>query len=228
MRKRTRVTHLPDVKVAPDNRPLVAPIYQSVKFSFDDVGETKKAWAGQRDGFYYSRVSNPTLRQLELVLAELQGRDAGLLTGSGVAAISMTLLALLQAGDHVLYFAETYQPTRALLRRLLAPLRRDEHDAFGHRPRLHRAHARRDPDETRRVRVADEPRPEDRRPGADHQPRARSRRAHVARQHARGSAQPRPVRRRPVRAQPDEVRLRSRRRDGRGRDRVARADRRDA
>jgi len=119
MRKRTRVTHLPEVKLAPDNRPLVAPIYQSVKFTFDDVGETQKYWTRQRDGFYYSRVSNPTLRQLELVLAELQGREAGLLTGSGVAAISMTLLALLQAGDHVVYFAETYQPTRALLRRLL-------------------------------------------------------------------------------------------------------------
>ena len=119
MKKRTRVTHLPEVKLAPDNRPLVAPIYQSVKFTFDDVGETKKYWTRQREGFYYSRVSNPTLRQLELVLAELQGREAGLLTGSGVAAISMTLLALLQAGDHVVYFAETYQPTRALLHRLL-------------------------------------------------------------------------------------------------------------
>jgi cystathionine beta-lyase/cystathionine gamma-synthase len=120
MKKRTRVTHLPDVPVPPDNRALVAPIYQSVKFSFDDVGETQKYWAREREGFYYSRVSNPTLRQLELVLAELQGRDACLLTGSGVAAISMTLLALLKSGDHIVYFAETYQPTRALLRRLLA------------------------------------------------------------------------------------------------------------
>ena len=120
MRKRTRVTHLPDVPLAPDNRPLVAPIYQSVKFTFDDVGETRKYWTHQREGFYYSRVSNPTLRQLELVLAELQGREACLLTGSGVASISMTLLSLLKAGDHVVYFAETYQPTRALVQRLLA------------------------------------------------------------------------------------------------------------
>ncbi len=119
MRKRTRVTHLPDVPLAPDNRPLVAPIYQSVKFTFDDVGETRKAWARQREGFYYSRDSNPTLRQLELVLAELQGRDGCLLTGSGVAAISMTLLSLLKAGDHVVCFAESYSPTRALLARLL-------------------------------------------------------------------------------------------------------------
>ena len=119
MKKRTRVTHLPDVPVPPDNRPLVAPIYQSVKFSFDDVAETQKLWMRQREGFYYSRVSNPTLRQLELALAQLQERDACLLTGSGVAAIAMPLLALLKSGDHVVYFAELYGPTRALVRRLL-------------------------------------------------------------------------------------------------------------
>jgi cystathionine beta-lyase/cystathionine gamma-synthase len=119
MKKRTRVTHLPDVTVPPDDRPLVAPIYQSVKFSFDDVAETQRYWSGQRPGFYYSRVSNPTLRQLELALAELQGRDACLLTGSGVAAIAMSLIGLLKSGDHVVYFAELYPPTRALVRRLL-------------------------------------------------------------------------------------------------------------
>jgi cystathionine beta-lyase/cystathionine gamma-synthase len=119
MKKRTRVTHLPDVTVPPDDRPLVAPIYQSVKFSFDDVTETQRYLTGQRPGFYYSRVSNPTLRQLELALAELQGRDACLLTGSGVAAIAIALLGLLKAGDHVVYFAELYPPTRALVRRLL-------------------------------------------------------------------------------------------------------------
>jgi cystathionine beta-lyase/cystathionine gamma-synthase len=110
MRKRTRVTHLPEVPVPADNRPLVAPIYQSVKFTFDDVGETHRYWARQREGFYYSRTSNPTLRQLELALADLQGRDACLVTASGVAAIATTLLGVLKAGDHVVYFAELYPP----------------------------------------------------------------------------------------------------------------------
>ena len=119
MRKRTLVTHPPDVKVPADNRPLVAPIYQSVKFTFDDVGATLEQFKGKRAGFYYSRVSNPTLRQLELLLAELQGRDACLLTGSGVAAIAMPLIALLKSGDHVVHFAEQYQPTRALIGRVL-------------------------------------------------------------------------------------------------------------
>jgi cystathionine beta-lyase/cystathionine gamma-synthase len=119
MRKRSRVTHLPEVRVPEDNRPLVAPIYQSVKFTFDDVEETRRQWSGQRDGYYYSRVSNPTLRQLEIALADLQDRDACLLTASGVAAIALPLLGLLEAGQHVLYFAELYPPTRSLVRRLL-------------------------------------------------------------------------------------------------------------
>ena len=119
MKKRTRVTHPPEVSVPADNRPLVAPIYQSVKFTFDDVDETLELFKGRREGFYYSRISNPTLRQLELLLAELQGRDGCLLTGSGIAAISMPLIALLKAGDHVVYFAEQYQPTRALIGRVL-------------------------------------------------------------------------------------------------------------
>jgi cystathionine beta-lyase/cystathionine gamma-synthase len=120
MKKRTLVTHLPDVRVPPDNRPLVAPIYQSVKFTFDEVAETQKYFDRAREGYYYSRVSNPTLRQLEMALADLQGRDACLLTASGIAAISATLLALLKGGDHVVYFAESYQPTRAFIRRTLA------------------------------------------------------------------------------------------------------------
>jgi cystathionine beta-lyase/cystathionine gamma-synthase len=119
VKKRTRVTHLPGVSLPPDNRPLVAPIYQSVKFTFDDVAETQKYFAQKRDGFYYSRVSNPTLQQLEQALAGLQDRDACLLTASGIAAISNTLLALLKAGDHVVYFAESYPPTRAFIRRTL-------------------------------------------------------------------------------------------------------------
>lgn len=53
MKPPIRLNHPPDVAVPPDNRP--------------------------RDGFVYSRVANPTLRQLELTLAELQGRDACLL-----------------------------------------------------------------------------------------------------------------------------------------------------
>ena len=120
MKISTRLNHPPKVDVPADNRPLVAPIYQSVKFTFDNVVESERQSRGQRDGFQYSRVSNPTLQQLSLTLAQLQGRDDCLLTSSGVAAVNLALLALCKQGDHVVLFAEMYQPTRYMIRRLLA------------------------------------------------------------------------------------------------------------
>ena len=120
MKDDTFVNHPPAVDVPPDNRPLVAPIFQSVKFSFDDATETLRYSRGERDGYFYSRSANPTLRQLELLLARLQGRDDCLLVGSGVATIAATVLALCKQGDHVLAFVESYGPTRYLVQHLLA------------------------------------------------------------------------------------------------------------
>lgn len=120
MKNNTRVNHPPAVKVPADNRPLVAPIYQSVKFSFDDTTETQRYLRGEREGFFYSRSANPTLQQLELLLAQLQGREDCLLTGSGVASIAASLLSLCKQGDHVLAFVESYGPTRYIVQHLLA------------------------------------------------------------------------------------------------------------
>ncbi len=120
MKNDTFVNHPPAVDVPADNRPLVAPIFQSVKFSFDDAIETMRYSRGERDGFFYSRSSNPTLKQLELLLARLQGRDDCLLVGSGVATIAAAVLALCKQGDHVLAFIESYGPTRYLVQHLLA------------------------------------------------------------------------------------------------------------
>lgn len=120
MNNNTFVNHPPEVRVPEDNRPLVAPIYQSVKFSFDDTAETLRYLRGEREGFFYSRNANPTLRQLELTLAQMQGREECLLVGSGVAAIAASLLSLCKQGDHVLAFIESYGPTRYLVQHLLA------------------------------------------------------------------------------------------------------------
>jgi cystathionine beta-lyase/cystathionine gamma-synthase len=119
MKKPTRVNHPPEVVLPADNRPLISPLYQSVKFEFATVAETERFLRGERDGFYYSRTSNPTTRQLELLLAELQGREDCLVTASGVGAVSQALLALTSQGDHVLCFIESYNPTRYLIRRVL-------------------------------------------------------------------------------------------------------------
>jgi cystathionine beta-lyase/cystathionine gamma-synthase len=120
MKKNTFVNHPPKVTVPADNRPLVAPIYQSVKFTFDDSRETLRNLRGERDGFFYSRNSNPTLKQLELTLAQMQGREGCLLVGSGVATIAASLLSLCKQGDHVLAFVESYGPTRYIVQHLLA------------------------------------------------------------------------------------------------------------
>ncbi len=119
MKGRTRVNHPPEVALPADNRPLVAPIHQSVKFAFETLEETLRASRGEREGYTYTRGSNPTTRQLEKLLAELQQRDDCIALGSGVAAVSACLLALLRAGDHMLCFVETYGPSRHLIQGLL-------------------------------------------------------------------------------------------------------------
>jgi cystathionine beta-lyase/cystathionine gamma-synthase len=120
MKPPTLVNHPPQVPVPADNQPVVAAIFQTVKFEFETVAETLRALRGERGGFYYQRTSNPTTRQLELTLAGLQGRDECIACASGVGAIAATLLSLTKQGDHVLCFVESYGPTRHLIRRLLA------------------------------------------------------------------------------------------------------------
>jgi len=120
MKKPTLVNHPPKVELPLDNHPVGAPIYQNVKFEFEDLEQTTRFLRGERAGFFYMRTSNPTSRQLELTLAALQGRDDCLTTGTGIGAVGHTLLALTKQGDHVLCFIETYNPTRYIIRRLLS------------------------------------------------------------------------------------------------------------
>ena len=120
MKPRTLINHPPDTAPPEGNRAVVAPIYQTVKYEFDTVNRALEAFRGERPGYFYMRSSNPTTRQLELTLAQLQGRDDCLATASGVNAVAQTLLALTKQGDHVVFFIETYGPTRSIIRKLLA------------------------------------------------------------------------------------------------------------
>jgi len=120
MKNPTLVNHPPDVSPPPGNRPVIAPIYQSVKYEFESVDETLRMLRGEKPGYFYMRASNPTTRQLELTLAQMQGRDDCLATASGVNAIAQTLISLTRSGDHILAFIETYGPTRNIIRRLLS------------------------------------------------------------------------------------------------------------
>lgn len=120
MKKPTQVQHPPPVVLPADNTPLTPPVYQSVKFEFATVAETERFLRGERAGYYYSRTSNPTTRQLEQLLAALQGRDDCMVTASGAGVVAQTLLALTRQGDHVVCFVEGYNPSRWFIRRVLA------------------------------------------------------------------------------------------------------------
>jgi cystathionine beta-lyase/cystathionine gamma-synthase len=104
----TFLNHPPRVTLKEYNYPTVSPIYQAAKFVVSDV-------APYTDQFFYSRISNPTLTELEQTLAHMQGVDEGIVFASGLAAITNSLLALLQKGDHVLFFREIYRPARIFL-----------------------------------------------------------------------------------------------------------------
>ena len=117
MKKPTRVNHPPAVELPPDNRPVVAPIYQTVKFEFDTLEETERFLRGERPGF--------------LLHARLQSHHAAARAAAGGAAGARGLpghrvrrrrdradaARADQAGRSRLCFVETYNPTRYLIRR---------------------------------------------------------------------------------------------------------------
>ena len=115
MKKETRVTHHPKVKLPKGNESLVDPVYRSVKFTYPDLDSAATAEA-RIDGFEYSRDSNPTTRQLELLASELQGRDDAICVSTGMGAIWLSVLANLRAGDRIVFFIESYKPARSMIR----------------------------------------------------------------------------------------------------------------
>ncbi|MBM4215202.1 MAG: aminotransferase class I/II-fold pyridoxal phosphate-dependent enzyme [Gammaproteobacteria bacterium] len=120
MKDETRVNHPPAIELPDDNYPLNLPIFQNVKWETETVLEGERIARGERPGFFYSRLSNPSVRQLELMLAQLQRRDECMVTASGVNAVAQTLIGLTRAGDHVVFFTEGYGPTRQIIRGMLA------------------------------------------------------------------------------------------------------------
>jgi cystathionine beta-lyase/cystathionine gamma-synthase len=121
MKKQTRVTHPNTVKLLGGNEPVVSPVHRTVKFTYPTIADSLSAEAKEH-GFDYTRDSNPTTRELELLAAELQDRDDAIATGSGMAAIWLALLGNLEAGDRVVIFVESYRPNRVAVRRFLPKL----------------------------------------------------------------------------------------------------------
>ncbi|HUU83648.1 MAG TPA: aminotransferase class I/II-fold pyridoxal phosphate-dependent enzyme [Phycisphaerae bacterium] len=105
-----------------EHHPVVPPIYQTSTFAFDSAGEGAALFAGEREGFIYSRMGNPTVLALEKSLAVLEGGYGALACASGMAAIHTSFVALAGAGDHVVCSDAVYGPTCTLLETVLSRL----------------------------------------------------------------------------------------------------------
>jgi methionine-gamma-lyase len=104
---------------------LVPPMYQTSTFTFDSAEQGEKRFAGQEEGFIYSRLGNPTVKILEDRFAELEKGEAALAFSSGMAAVSAVLVALTKTGDHVLCSQGVYGCTFGLLQMLKEKYRVD-------------------------------------------------------------------------------------------------------
>ncbi len=102
--------HRPDVTGA-----VTVPIYQTSSFAFRDSAHGAALFAGEQDGYIYTRIGNPTIRALEENLAELENGCGGIATSSGMGAVCTVYLALLEAGAHIVSTASVYGPSRGLM-----------------------------------------------------------------------------------------------------------------
>jgi O-acetylhomoserine (thiol)-lyase len=91
------------------------PIYQTTSYVFKDSDHAANLFSLAEPGFIYTRLNNPTNDVLEQRLAALEGGIAAVVTASGTAAISTTLLTLLKAGDHIVASSSLYGGTYNLL-----------------------------------------------------------------------------------------------------------------
>lgn len=114
-------TYAPATVIVHGNHPknalgaLATPIYQTSTFVFESAEQGGRRFAGQEEGFIYSRLGNPTTSQLEKKIALFEGGEDCVAFSSGMAAISGTLLSLLSAGDHLVADKTLYGCTFALL-----------------------------------------------------------------------------------------------------------------
>ncbi len=102
-----------DVKAHGGTRAV--PLYQNTSYVFNDSDHAANLFNLSETGFIYTRLNNPTNDVLEQRLAALEGGIAAVVTASGMAAISTTLLTLLKSGDHIVASSSMYGGTYNLL-----------------------------------------------------------------------------------------------------------------
>ncbi|WP_155347193.1 trans-sulfuration enzyme family protein [Acrocarpospora pleiomorpha] len=113
-RPETRLVHLPK-PVLTGSSPISVPIYQTSGFEFEDPAVFADGMTRPDGAFVYARYSNPTVRSLEDAVAGLEGGVAAVAAASGMGAINMVLLGLLQPGDHVIAQHALYGGTAHML-----------------------------------------------------------------------------------------------------------------
>lgn len=102
--------------------PVVPPIYQTTTFELDDTSYADIQGTGGLRETWYSRFNNPTVDAAAAEVARLHGAARSIMTASGMAAISTTLLTLLRSGDTLVASKQVYGDTDDLLQRDLPAL----------------------------------------------------------------------------------------------------------
>lgn len=93
-------------------------ITPAVAYAFEDADEAVAVVTGEKEGTYYGRYGNPTTRTLERKIAVLENAEDSLGVSSGMAAISIALLAFLKHGDHIIVTKDVYGGTHKFLTNL--------------------------------------------------------------------------------------------------------------
>jgi len=98
---------------------IAPPIIQTSNFKFNTVADFRAALADEYQGNLYSRGFNPTIDILRKKLAALDGAEDALVFSSGIAAITVPILALLESGDEVVCVENPYSWTIKLFKNFL-------------------------------------------------------------------------------------------------------------
>ena len=91
------------------------PIYQTSTFKFRDADHGAACFAGEEDGFIYTRINNPTIDALEKLVAELENGYRAIAVSSGMGAVNTIYMGLLSQGDHLISSAAVYGPSRVVM-----------------------------------------------------------------------------------------------------------------
>ncbi len=90
-------------------------LYLTSSFVQPDAATAARRFAGEEEGYIYSRFTNPTNASMEQRLAALEGTEACIGTSSGMAAILLLCMGLLKAGDHVICSRSVFGSTIKLI-----------------------------------------------------------------------------------------------------------------